>query len=62
VSAALALLIAALDGGSLAPSLLSPPPLPPAVVVRNDDAEIIENLDLLENWDETKDLELMSEL
>lgn len=57
-------LLAALDGGSSAPPLPvpPPPPRPPAVVVKTDDAEVIENLELLENWDETKDFELMSEL
>jgi hypothetical protein len=62
VSALLALVwLAAVDGGlPVAP----PPPPPPAkkATLSAEDAEVLQNLELLEHMDEAKDLEMLQEL
>jgi hypothetical protein len=64
VSTLLALVwLAAVDGGwTVAPP--SPPPPPPASKpgLSAEDAEVLQNLELLEHLDEAKDLEMLQEL
>lgn len=47
--------LAAVDGGT-------PAPAPPRPALSLDDAELLEHLELLEQFDEAKDLELLEEL
>ncbi len=47
--------LAAVDGGT-------PPPPPKAPQVNPEDAELLKHLELLESFDEAKDLELLEEL
>lgn len=60
----LALLLAALDGGALAPTPPSPPPAKAhaAAALSAEDQEVVRYLELLENLSEAKDLELLEDL
>lgn len=60
----LALLLAALDGGALAPTPPSPPPAKAqaAAGLSAEDQEVVRYLELLENLSEAKDLELLEDL
>jgi hypothetical protein len=63
VSTLLALVwLAAVDGGM---AVAPPPPPPPSkarAALSAEDAEILQNLELLEHMDEAKDLEMLQEL
>ncbi|MBK7857786.1 MAG: hypothetical protein IPJ65_03995 [Archangiaceae bacterium] len=51
--------LAAVDGGTAAPA---PTPGPPKATLSKEDAELLQHLEVLEAYDEAKDLELLEEL